>query len=72
MRHIEYAHPFPDVKGNWTGDDVSYGMMMRDAFAMAAITGLCANSSQDDTSNPDLAKTAYNLADCMMAAREAK
>jgi len=58
------------------------GMTLRDYFASAALTGLCANPGGPFQANQingwaivncevgDIAKTAYDCADAMIAARE--
>ena len=42
---------------------------LRDAFAMAALTGLLANPSHDMLSPEEWATDAYNIADAMLKAR---
>ena len=46
------------------------GLDIRDQFAMAALTGLLANP--DAAKYKDRAEVAYNYADAMLKAREAK
>lgn len=48
-----------------------FGMSLRDYFAAAALTGLCANHQWDDNFNsPQMsAGCAYRLADAMLAER---
>ena len=61
---------------NQIADELDYistreiGLDMRDQFAMAALTGLLANP--DAAKYKDRAEVAYNYADAMLKAREAK
>jgi hypothetical protein len=82
MDNNAYAH-FPQSKSGGAAYprtcDVSFngeeGMSLRDYFAGQALAGICANSytpwSPDaaDISDATLAKSAYDLADAMIAAR---
>lgn len=45
---------------------------IRDQFAMAALTGLCADPGTGGHTTDKMARTCYALADAMLAAREAK
>jgi hypothetical protein len=56
----------------WSGGGINHSApTLRDQFAMAALTGLCANP--DYKANKDkFAVTAYELADAMLAARGGK
>jgi len=48
----------------------SPGMSLRDYFAAAALTGMCANSLHNDATFTENAEDAYNAADVMLKARE--
>lgn len=43
---------------------------LRDEFAMAALTGLCADPGTGGHTNESLARTCYALANAMLKARE--
>lgn len=78
-RHDNDASAFPhlathDLDGNTHG---APGMSLRDYFAAAALTGLCANSFSDGQNMPlskanedQMATLAYRQADAMLKARE--
>lgn len=64
---------FPVIAANGLGH-IADGMSLRDYFAGQALIGLCqadmSNEPYEDS--PDvLARTAYTMADAMLAAREA-
>lgn len=44
---------------------------LRDRFAIAALTGICASGPSHNFSNEILAREAYGLADAMMVERDA-
>jgi hypothetical protein len=48
------------------------GMTLRDYFAAKAIQGICASGPTHEWTNSRLAAEAYDLADAMLKAREAK
>jgi hypothetical protein len=48
------------------------GMTLRDYFAAKAIQGICASGPTHEWSNSRLAAEAYDLADAMLKARDAK
>ena len=52
--------------------DLIEGAGLRDQFAMAALTGICASGPGMQFTNVLLAKEAYQLADAMMKARGEK
>ena len=54
-----------------TGFMTRPGMTLRDWFAAAALTGLCANPA-DETGMSKIAPWCYEVADAMLAAREPK
>ena len=56
-----------EVHGGFAKD-----MTLRDHFAGLAMQGICASGPTADWSNNRLATEAYELADAMLAAREAK
>ena len=64
-----------DANGALCGEIVkSSGMSIRDAFAMAALTGIIARQSSDDFCRRqwiDDATSAFDVADAMLKAREA-
>ena len=54
-----------------TADDA--GISLRDYFAATAMQGILAGTISPESvwSQDDVAETAYNMADCMLKAREA-
>ena len=52
--------------------DLVEGAGLRDQFAMAALTGICASGPGMQFTNELLAKEAYQLADAMIKARGEK
>jgi len=65
------AFPVTDMNGG----PASGGMSLRDYFAAAAMTGLCAwfdEESLDDALVTVVARRAFDVADAMLAARERK
>lgn len=52
--------------------DLIEGAGLRDQFAMAALTGICASGPGVQFTNELLAKEAYQLADAMIKARGEK
>jgi hypothetical protein len=58
--------------GDRESDTSFKGMSLRDYFAAAALQGMSANTLCNDWPPEILAKTAYQQADAMLAAREAK
>lgn len=68
------AFPFREQDGEG-GYQRFTGMSLRDYFAAAAITGLCASfdgPSLDDAFVSCVARRAFDVADAMLAARERK
>ena len=45
---------------------------LRDLFAMVAMNALLPTSFGEETSNENVAASAYSIADCMLEARKAK
>lgn len=67
---------FPSTKqednGRGYGDlhEVHYpGMSLRDYFASKALAGICAHPDTWGDGIPEIARTAYEIADAMLAAR---
>lgn len=58
------AFPCPGQSEHW-------GMSLRDAFAIAAMQGICAHPDTWGLSTPEIADHAYLLADEMVRARVA-
>ena len=67
---------FPEIEEDWDhGERIERhkpGMELRDYFAAKAMQGLCAGVHWIDDNNAGHAKTAYEIADAMLAARETK
>lgn len=59
----EYVHPT-----NSTGNS-SYGITLRDYFAVAALQGICASGPSSNYTNEMLTREAYNLAEAMLKVR---
>ena len=62
------AFPTPGFKPN----EVFYGLTVRDYFAAKAVTGICNDGLPDSSFCKYAAERAYEMADAMIKAREAK
>jgi hypothetical protein len=62
---------FPQLQENRVIHVSASGMTLRDAAALAALQGFCADPSIDTTPKT-IAAAAWNMADAFIAAREAK
>jgi len=51
-------------------DELDLGPTLRDQFAMAALTGMCASGEATDASPQSVSRTAYAVADAMLIERE--
>jgi hypothetical protein len=67
------AFPYQPLDGQGMPCQVAQdGMSLRDYFAAAALSGLVYHNDYGAVSNEDIAQGAYQYADSMLAAREAK
>lgn len=62
-----YGKALPGMGANQIGFEVQ-GLELRDLFAMAAISGLLADSNVTGTPD-DIAKASYGIADAMLKAK---
>lgn len=56
---------------NWSGEDITGGMRLRDWFAGQALIGMAQSAGFQGAPWPKLAEDAYEAADAMLKARAA-